>query len=276
MSRIIEISSLDREELAPYARLTEAQLRSRQHPEQGIFIAESAKVIAYALEAGCVPISMLMKRRHVEGDARELIARAGDIPIYTGEREILGRLTGYELTRGVLCAMKRPLKKEPGEVIANARRVAVLEGIVDASNMGAIMRSAAALGVDALLLSPSCCDPLYRRAVRVSMGAVFLLPWATVGKDADTWLEDCMALLHGQGFVTAAMALQEDALPIDDERLAAAPRLAIFLGTEGDGLKKDTVAACDHCAMIPMQHGMDSLNVAAAAAVAFWELRAKP
>lgn len=276
MSRIIEISSLDREELAPYARLTEAQLRSRQHPEQGIFIAESAKVIAYALEAGCVPISMLMKRRHVEGDARELIARAGDIPIYTGEREILGRLTGYELTRGVLCAMKRPLKKEPGEVIANARRVAVLEGIVDASNMGAIMRSAAALGVDALLLSPSCCDPLYRRAVRVSMGAVFLLPWATVGKDADTWLEDCMALLHGQGFVTAAMALQEDALPIDDERLAVAPRLAIFLGTEGDGLKKDTVAACDHCAMIPMQHGMDSLNVAAAAAVAFWELRAKP
>lgn len=275
MCRIIEITSLDHEGLAPYAHLTEAQLRSRQHPEQGIFIAESAKVIAYALEAGCVPVSMLMEKRHVDGDARELIGRAGDIPIYTGEREILGRLTGYALTRGVLCAMRRPAGREAGEVIANARRVAVLEGIVDASNMGAIMRSAAALGVDALLLSPSCCDPLYRRAVRVSMGAVFLLPWATVGRDSATWLEDCMALLHGQGFVSAAMALRADALPIDDDRLAAAERLAIFLGTEGDGLKAETVAACDYCAMIPMRHGMDSLNVAAAAAVAFWELRAR-
>lgn len=275
MSRIIEITSLDHDGLAPYAHLTEAQLRSRQHPEHGIFIAESAKVIAYALEAGCVPISMLMEKRHVDGDARDLIARAGDIPIYTGEREILGRLTGYALTRGVLCAMRRPAKREAGEVIANAWRVAVLEGIVDASNMGAIMRSAAALGVDALLLSPSCCDPLYRRAVRVSMGAVFLLPWATVGKDSATWLADCMALLHAQGFVTAAMALRADALPIDDGRLAAAERLAIFLGTEGDGLKAETVAACDHCAMIPMRHGMDSLNVAAASAVAFWELRAR-
>lgn len=275
MSRIIEIDSLDHEGLAPYAGLTEAQLRSRQHPEKGMFIAESTKVIGYALDAGCVPVSMLMEKRHVEGDARELIKRAGDIPIYTGNRRELGRLTGFELTRGVLCAMRRPPKKEAGEVIAGARRVAVLEGIVDAGNMGAIMRSAAALGVDALLLSPSCCDPLYRRAVRVSMGAVFLLPWAIVGKNTKLWLEDCMKLLHAQGFRTAAMALREDALPIDDVQLRDAEKLAIFLGTEGDGLKAETVDACDHCAKIPMRHGMDSLNVAAAAAVAFWELRAR-
>lgn len=273
MRNIIEIGDLNHAGLAPYARLTEAQLRSRQHPEQGVFIAESAKVIAYALNAGCTPLSMLMEKGHVQGDARELIERAGDIPIYTGEREVLKRLTGYELSRGVLCAMRRPPMRNADEVLSGARRVAVLEGIVDASNMGAILRSAVAIGVDAVLLSPSCCDPLYRRAVRVSMGAVFQVPWATVGKKMEDWPRNCMELLQKHGFRTTALALNDGALPIDDERLAREERLALFLGTEGDGLHADTIAACDYCAMIPMCNGMDSLNVAAAAAVAFWQLR---
>lgn len=271
MANIITLTSLDAPELDVYARLTQAQLRNRLEPEKGLFIAESPKVIGTALDAGLTPVSFLMEQRHITGDAASLLARFPDVPVYTAERELLARLTGYTLTRGVLCAMRRPVPTTPADVIAGARRVAVLEGVVDATNIGAIFRSAAALGMDAVLLSPTCCDPLTRRAVRVSMGTVFQLPWATF----DIWPNGGMALLRGAGFQTCAMALRDDSLALGDERLNGVPKLAIVLGAEGDGLANGTIAACDYTVRIPMAHGVDSLNVAAASAVAFWELRAK-
>lgn len=271
MANIITLTSLDALELNVYARLTQAQLRNRLEPEKGLFIAESPKVIGTALSAGLEPVSFLMEQRHITGDAASLLARFPDVPVYTAERELLARLTGYTLTRGVLCAMRRPAQKSPSSVIAGAKRIAVLEGVVDATNIGAIFRSAAALGMDAVLLSPTCCDPLTRRAVRVSMGTVFQLPWATF----DTWPAGGMEILRGAGFATCAMALRDDSLALGDERLNSIPKLAIVLGAEGDGLANGTIAACDYTVRIPMAHGVDSLNVAAASAVAFWELRAK-
>lgn len=269
MPHVVELTDLSLPELDVFARLTEAQLRNRLEPEKGLFIAESPKVIALALEASCEPVSFLMERRHLEGQAKTLLARCGDVPVYTGERELLAKLTGYELTRGVLCAMRRPRPRPVEELCRDARRLAVLEDVVDSTNIGAIFRSAAALGIDAVLLSPGCCDPLNRRAVRVSMGTVFLVPWATM----DRWPGPGLERLRSLGFQTAAMALSDDSVPIDDPRLAAEERLAIVLGTEGDGLAPVTVAACDYTVRIPMSHRVDSLNVAAAGAVAFWELR---
>lgn len=265
MPHIIEVTDLAAPELDVYARLTEAQLRNRLEPDKGVFIAESPKVIATALDAGYEPLSLLMERRHIEGDAQPILARCGEIPVYTAERETLARLTGFELTRGVLCAMRRPRLPSVEEVCARARRVAVLEGIVDHTNVGAIFRSAAALGIDAVLVTPTCCDPFYRRAVRVSMGTVFQVPWAYVP-------EDWPALLRAQGFRTAAMALRDDSVRLDDPRLMQAEKLAVVMGTEGDGLADATIAACDFTVRIPMHHGVDSLNVAAASAVAFYQL----
>ena len=271
MDRIIEITSLSDPALDPYLRLTEAQLRSRAHPEDGRFIAESPKVIGCALDAGYAPLSFLMERRHISGKAAPLLARCPGVPVYTADADVLRRLTGYPLTRGVLCAMRRRPLPTVEAVCENARRVAVLEGIVDTTNIGAIFRSAAALGMDAVLLSPSTCDPLNRRAVRVSMGTVFQVPWARL----EGWPEDGLNLLNSLGFRTAAMALTDDSVSIDDPRLASEERLAVVLGTEGDGLAPQTVARCDFAARIPMAHGVDSLNVAAAGAVAFWQLRAR-
>lgn len=268
MPNILEIHDLAAPELAPYARLTEAQLRSRQDPKRALLIAESPKVIGHALDAGCEPVSLLMEKRHIAGQGAPLIARCGEIPVYTGESSLLEQLTGFALTRGILCAMKRPSLPDADTLLRSARRVAVLEDVIDPTNVGAIFRSAAALGADAVLVSPRCCDPLHRRSVRVSMGAVFQIPWARL----DAWPEDGMALLHSRGFTTVAMALRADSLSIDDPALAAEERLAIVLGTEGDGLAPATIAACDHTVCIPMTHGVDSLNVAAAGAVAFWQL----
>lgn len=272
MPNIIEITDLSAPELDIYARLTQAQLRSRLEPEKGIFIAESPKVIARALDAGYIPLSLLMERRQIIGPAAEILSRCGDAPVYTADRDTLASLTGFELTRGVLCAFRRPLPHSVEEVCRNARRVAVLEGIVDSTNVGAIFRSAAALNMDAVLITPSCCDPLCRRAVRVSMGTVFQVPWAQIGASPADWPENGIAQLHALGFRTAAMALSDRSVSIDDAALAAEPRLAIVLGTEGDGLAPSTIAACDHTVKIPMSHGVDSLNVAAASAVAFWQL----
>ena len=269
MPNIIEISDLNAPELDGYARLTEAQLLNRLHPENAAFIAESPVVIGYALDAGCTPLSLLMERRHITGKAAALIERCGNIPVFTADPEVLKQLTGYPLTRGVLCAMRRPAPRPVASICRNARRVAVLEGIVDTTNIGAIFRSAAALGMDAVLLTPTCCDPLNRRAVRVSMGTVFQVPWARF----DAWPDAGLSLLNDMGFKTAAMALTDDSVSIDDPALMAADRLAVVLGTEGDGLAPSTIAQCDHTVKIPMAHGVDSLNVAAASAVAFWQLR---
>ena len=266
MANIIHLTSVDREELDVYLRLTEAQIRNRLEPEKGVFIAESPKVIRLALDAGFEPVSFLMEEKHIEGDAKAIHARCPDVPVYTGERALLQSLTGYALTRGVLAAMKRTPQPEPEAILKGARRVAVLDGITDAGNLGAIIRSAAALNIDAILLTPTCCDPLNRRAVRVSMGTLFQVPWARLP-------ENGLALLHAFGFRTAAMALVDDSLSMDDPKLKACDRLALVLGTEGDGLSKETIAACDFAVRIPMARGVDSLNVAAAAAVAFWELR---
>ncbi len=270
---IIEITDLSAPELAAYTKLTETQLRNKLEPEKGIFIAESPKVIGTALDAGCEPLSFLMERRQIDGPAAGVLARCPDAVVYTADRQVLQALTGYALTRGVLCAMRRPKLRTVEELCRNASRVAVLEGIVDSTNIGAIFRGAAALGMDAVLLSPSCCDPLCRRAVRVSMGTVFQVPWATLGSSPADWPEAGMARLHALGFKTAAMALDSRAVSIDDPALRAEDKLAIVLGTEGDGLAHNTIAHCDYTVMIPMQHGVDSLNVAAAGAVAFWELR---
>ena len=269
MPDVIEITDLAISELDVFARLTEAQLRNRREPEKGIFIAESPKVIRYALEAGCEPLAFLMERRHLEGQARELLERCGDVPVYTGEREVLASLTGYELTRGILCAMRRPKPASAEAVCAGARRIAVLEGIVDATNLGAIFRSAAALNMDAVLLTPDCCDALSRRSVRVSMGTVFQIPWARI----ESWPESGMAMLKAVGFKTAAMALRENSLSVEDPVLRDEEKLAILMGTEGNGLAAQTIDLGDYTVRIPMGHGVDSLNVAAASAVAFWELR---
>ena len=272
MPHIIEITDFHAPELDPYARLTQAQLRNRLEPEKGIFIAESPKVIARALDAGYRPLSLLMERRQITGPAAEILTRCGEAPVYTADRELLAALTGFELTRGVLCAFHRPAPRTAAELCRNARRVAVLEGIVDSTNVGAIFRSAAALNMDAVLITPSCCDPLCRRAVRVSMGTVFQVPWAQIGATPADWPEKGIEELHALGFQTAAMALSDRSVRIDDEALAAEPRLAIIMGTEGDGLSHSTIAACDYTVKIPMSHGVDSLNVAAASAVAFWQL----
>ena len=273
MARIIEVEDISVPELAGFSQLTEAQLRNRLEPEKGVFIVESPKVIRLALEAGCVPVSLLMERRHLSGQGAELIERCGDVPVYTADREVLASLTGYALTRGILCAMQRPAPRSAEELCRSARRVAVLENIVDTTNLGAIFRSAAALGVDAVLLSPGCADPLLRRAVRVSMGNVFLLPWGRLADSQADWPGKAVAMLKDMGFTTAAMALSGSTVPLDDPRLKGADKLALFLGTEGDGLTPETVAACDYTVKIPMARGVDSLNVAAAAAIAFWELR---
>ena len=263
MGSVIEIKSLEQPEVQVFSKLTEAQLRNRLNAEQGMFIAESPKVIRVALSAGYKPTALLCERKHISGDAADIVARCQDIPVYTGERELLSQLTGYTLTRGVLCAMRRPQPKTVAEVCRDARRIVVIDGVVDTTNIGAIFRSAAALGIDAVLLTPTSCDPLNRRAVRVSMGSVFLVPW--------TWL-DTYSTLHDLGFKTAAMALTDNSVCLDDPRLKAEERLAIIMGTEGDGLPQQTLAEADYVVRIPMKHQVDSLNVAAAAAVAFWEL----
>lgn len=263
MGSVIEITSLEQPEVQVFSKLTEAQLRNRLNAEQGMFIAESPKVIRVALSAGYEPTALLCERKHISGDAADIVARRQDIPVYTGERELLSQLTGYTLTRGVLCAMRRPQPKTVAEVCRDARRIVVIDGVVDTTNIGAIFRSAAALDIDAVLLTPTSCDPLNRRAVRVSMGCVFLVPW--------TWL-DTYSMLHDLGFKTAAMALTDDSVSLDDPRLKAEERLAIIMGTEGDGLPQQTIAEADYVVRIPMKHQVDSLNVAAAAAVAFWEL----
>ena len=272
MPNIIEITDFYAPELDPYARLTQNQLRNRLEPEKGIFIAESPKVIDRALDAGYKPVSLLMERKQITGPAAGILSRCGDAPVYTADRELLAALTGFELTRGVLCAFRRPAPRPVEELCKNARRVAVLEGIVDSTNVGAIFRSAAALNMDAVLINPSCCDPLCRRAVRVSMGTVFQVPWGQLGETPADWPEKGMDILHSLGFKTAAMALSDRSVSIDDEQLAKEPKLAIVLGTEGDGLAAGTIASCDYTVKIPMSHGVDSLNVAAASAVAFWQL----
>ncbi len=279
MPKIIEITSLEAPELAVYTHLTEAQLRNRLEPEKGIFIAESPKVIKLALDCGYQPLSLLTERKHINGQAAEIISRleedtsGNDIPVYTADDGVLEALTGYALYRGVLCAMRRPILKTAEEVCRGASRIAVLENIADATNVGAIIRSAAALNMDAVLVTPSCCDPLCRRAVRVSMGTVFQIPWTYIGANRSEWERSGAELLRGLGFKTAAMALDDNSVSMDDPRLAAESRLAIILGSEGDGLAKKTIADCDYTVKIPMSHGVDSLNVAAASAVAFWELR---
>lgn len=272
---VVEIADLSMPELDVFARLTEAQLRSRLEPEKGVFIAESPKVITRALDAGCQPLALLMERRHLDGQGRALLERCGAVPVYTADRAMLAELTGYELTRGILCAMRRPVQPSVEELCVGARRVAVLEGIVDTTNVGAIFRSAAALHMDAVLLTPTCCDPLCRRAARVSMGTVFQIPWTRIGAAASDWPGAGLAQLHALGFQTAAMALNEHSVSIDDVVLRRAEKLAIVLGTEGDGLARETVAQCDYTVRIPMAHGVDSLNVAAASAVAFWQLGAR-
>ena len=275
MPNITELTDLSAPELDVFARLTEAQLRNRLEPEKGVFIAESPKVITTAVENGLLPLAFLMEQRHVEGDAAALLARFPDVPVYTAGRELLAHLTGYTLTRGVLCAMRRPQLPTVEQVCADARRVAVLEGIVDSTNLGAIFRSAAALGVDAILPTPTCCDPLCRRAVRVSMGTVFQVPWTYIGSTPADWPGPGLNRLRTLGFRTAAMALTDASVSIEDAALMAEPKLAIVLGTEGDGLSAHTIAACDYTVKIPMSHRVDSLNVAAAAALAFWQLRAR-
>lgn len=262
---LIHITDLHHPGVEVFSTLTEAQLRNRIEPENGVFIAESPKVIHVALNAGYQPLALLCEERHITGDAADIIARCGDIPVYTGSRDLLASLTGYTLTRGVLCAMRRPAPRTVEEVCANAHRVVVIDGVVDTTNIGAIFRSAAALGIDAVLLTPTSCDPLNRRAVRVSMGSVFLLPW--------TWIDNPVRQLTSLGFRTVAMALTDNSVSIDHPALMDEPRLAIIMGTEGDGLSSEVIAQTDYVVRIPMYHNVDSLNVAAASAVAFWQLR---
>ncbi len=261
------IENIDDPRVAVFARLTEGQLRNRLDPANGVFIAESPKVIHVALDAGYEPLALLCEEKRLTGDAAPVIARCGAAPVYTGSRDTLAALTGYTLTRGVLCAMRRKPAPAVADVCRAARRVAVIDGVTDTTNIGAIFRSAAALGMDAVLLTPDSCDPLNRRSVRVSMGSVFLVPW--------TWLDGSPATLRAHGFRTAAMALTDKSIPLDSPALAAEPRLAVIMGTEGDGLPAETIAEADYTVRIPMSHNVDSLNVAAAAAVAFWQLRKK-
>ena len=266
MQNIIELHDFSAPELDVYARLTEAQLLNRHNLKEGLFIAESPKVIDRALNAGCVPVSILVETSHIRGESLEVIQRCGDIPVYTAAFDVLTQLTGYQLTRGMLCAMRRPELPAVEEVCKNARRIAVLEDVMNPTNLGAIFRSAAALGMDAVLLTPACSNPLYRRSARVSMGTVFQVPWTYLGEN---WISE----LREMGFKTCAMALKDDSYSVDDPALREVEKLAIVLGTEGDGLAAKTIADCDYTVKIPMYHGVDSLNVAAASAVAFWELR---
>lgn len=275
MANIIHITDLSDPALDVYVRLTGAQLRNRLEPEKGVLIAESPTVIEVALSAGLEPISLLTDERLLGGAVERLIEKYPSLPVYAADRELLRTLTGFELTRGALCAMKRPTLPTVEELLKDARRVAVLEGVTDSTNIGALFRSAAALGIDAVLVTPTCCDPLCRRAVRVSMGTVFLVPFTRIGETPTDWPEAGMARLRTLGFKTCAMALSDRSVSIDDPRLAAESKLAIILGTEGDGLAASTIADCDYTVRIPMSHGVDSLNVAAAGAVAFWELRAR-
>ena len=272
MPNIIEITDFEAPELDIYARLTENQLLNRHEPEKGLFIAESPKVIERALDAGCVPVSLLLERKHVDGPAHNIIARCGDIPVYTSDFEILSKLTGFQLTRGMLCAMRRPSLPDAEKVCSGASRIAVLENVMNPTNVGAIFRSAAALNIDAVLLTSASSNPLYRRASRVSMGTVFQIPWTYLNDKSDEYPQADIKFLQKLGFKTAAMALNDNAIPINDPRLKAEEKLAIVLGTEGNGLAASTVASCDYTVRIPMSHGVDSLNVAAASAVAFWEL----
>lgn len=264
---IIHITSLAQPGVEVFSMLTEAQLRRDIEPDKGIFIAESPKVIRVALDAGHEPLAMLCEERHITGDAADIIARYPEIPVYTGSRALLAELTGYTLTRGVLCAMRRPQAPSVADIVKEASRVVIIDGVTDTTNIGAIFRSAAALGIDAVLLTRTACDPLNRRAVRVSMGSVFLVPW--------TWIDDIQDEMHAEGFTTAAMALTDDSISIEAPVLKGTPKLAIIMGTEGDGLSREVITAADHVVRIPMAHGVDSLNVAAAAAVAFWELRSR-
>lgn len=274
MPNIIEITDFAAPELDVYARLREVQLLNRQDPEQGIFIAESPRVIERALDAGCVPLSFLVEKKHLEQEAKTLMERCPETPFYTAEFDVLTQITGYKLTRGMLCAMRRPKPLSVEEVCAGAHRIAILENVVNPTNVGAIFRSAAALNMDAVLLTPDCSDPLYRRSIRVSMGTVFQIPWTYFPEDA-AWPEDGMKLLKEAGFKTVSMALRNDSVAIDDPVLQAEDRLAVILGTEGEGLASTTIADSDYTVKIPMSHGVDSLNVAAASAVAFWELGGK-
>ena len=272
MTNLIEIADFLAPELDVYSRLTEAQLLNRNCPEQGMFIAESPKVIERALDAGYIPVSMLVEKKHVHSEAKDIIARCDGIPVYTAEFDVLTQLTGFKLTRGMLCAMHRPALPAVADVCRGARRIAILENVVNPTNVGAIFRSAAALNMDAVLLTPACSNPLYRRALRVSMGTVFQVPWTFIGGEESDWPGRGMDMLREMGFKTAAMALSDQSVSIRDPRLQEEDRLAIILGTEGDGLADETIAQCDYTIRIPMSHGVDSLNVAAASAVAFWEL----
>lgn len=272
MSNIIEITNFNSPELDIYARLTEAQLFHYHEPEKGLFIAESPKVIERALDAGYLPVSLLLERKHITGEAQGIIARCKDIPVYTADSEVLAKLTGFQLTRGALCAMHRPMLPCATEICSNACRIAVLEDIMNPTNIGAIFRSAAALGIDAILLTSACSDPLYRRAVRVSMGTVFQIPWTYLNNDFSEWPQPGIQCLKELGFKTIAMALTENSISIDDPKLISEEKLAIVLGTEGNGLAVRTIADCDYTVRIPMSHGVDSLNVAAASAIAFWQL----
>ena len=273
MPEFIEINDLNAPGCEVFTKLTEAQLRNRLEPEKGIFIAESPKVIDLAISSGYELVSILTEKRCLEGCASVIIQRCGDIPVYLAPPEVLSQMTGYKLSRGVLCAVRRPKPRSAEEICRNAHRIAVLENIVDSTNIGAAFRSAAALGIDAVLVTPSCCDPLLRRSVRVSMGTVLLVPWAVIGEESSDWPGKGIEQLHAWGFRTAAMALSNRSVSIDDPALAAEDKLAIVLGTEGDGLSSSTIASCDYTVKIPMSLGVDSLNVAAAGAVAFWELR---
>ena len=267
----IRITDFNATELDIYARTKEVVLLNRAKPEDGIFIAESPKVIERALDSGCEPISILMEERHIEGEGKSVLERCGDIPVYTAEFDVLKELTGFPLTRGMLCAMRRPTPLSLQQVCENATRLAILEDVVNPTNVGAIFRSAAALGMDAVILTQACSDPLYRRAIRVSMGTVFQIPWTYVDKSVE-WPDEGMKFLHDMGFKTAAFALKDDSVSIDDPQLMSEEKLAVLLGTEGDGLATETIADCDYTVKIPMSHGVDSLNVAAASAVAFWQL----
>ena len=271
MANVIEITDFTAPELDVYARLSEGQLLNRAEPEKGMFIAESPRVIERALDAGCVPVSFLSEDRHIEKEAKEILERGGEIPAYVASFDVLTQLTGYKLTRGMLCAMYRPRLRTPEEVCRGARRIAVLESVVNPTNVGAIFRSAAALNMDGILLTSDCSDPLYRRSLRVSMGTAFQIPWTYFDKQI-TWPMEGQAFLKAQGFQTVAMALRDDTVNIDDPGLHKEEKLAIVLGTEGEGLTSQTIASCDYTVKIPMSHGVDSLNVAAASAVAFWEL----
>jgi len=268
MPNIIEITDFGAPELDVYARLTEAQLLNRFEPQKGLFIAESPKVIHRALDAGCVPVSLLMERKHIDGQAKDVIERCPGIPVFTSEPEILTQLTGFQLTRGVLCAMRRPKLPDVAEICRNAHRIVILENVMNPTNVGAIFRSAAALGMDAVLLTPGCSNPLYRRSARVSMGTVFQIPWTFLPQWPCRTLADMV-------FRTAALALTDDSISIEDPQLLAQEKLALVLGSEGDGLTEQTIASCDYTVKIPMYHGVDSLNVAAASAVAFWQLRSR-